>query len=71
MCEHLWAAVRPQAWGPLVSAVAAAAAGMRAICGSESFHQSAGLTDIQLLHTASGKPQGRFYLAGEKGGIEN
>ena len=55
-------AVRPLVGGSLVLAVAATAAGTRAVGRSHSLHLSAGLTDVQLLQTASGKPQSRFHL---------
>lgn len=60
--QHERAAVGPLARGSLALAVAVTAAGTRAVCGSHSFQLSAGLIDVELLQTASGKPQGRLHL---------
>lgn len=60
--HHRGAVVRPLVRGPLALAVTVTAAGTRAVGRSQSFHPSAGLTDVKLLQTVSGKPQGRFHL---------
>ena len=58
--QHRRAVVTPLVRGSL--ALAVTAAGTRAVGRSQSFHLSAGLADVKLLQTVSGKPQGRFHL---------
>ena len=60
--QHRRAVVTPLVRGSLALAVTVTAAGTRAVGRSQSFHLSAGLADVKLLQTVSGKPQGRFHL---------
>lgn len=55
-------AAKPLAWCFLALAVASTAAGTRAVCRSHPFHLPAGLADVELLQTVSGKPHGRLHL---------
>lgn len=71
ICKAVWASVRPLLGGSLDFAVAATDAGLKKVCGSHLFHLSAGITNVQLLQSASGKPQSRFHLEGTNKGLVN
>lgn len=51
----------------MVLAVAAAAAGTRTVRGPQPLGLSAGRTQVQLLQTPPGKPEGRFHLERARG----